>query len=243
MTSMRPNARRIDTTADYRYTIRRGAVARGDRQSARTSVVAIEIREIFQVQAPIEAVWQFVMDPQRVVTCMPGAALDEVVDAQTFLGTVKVKVGAITATYKGRVHFTEVDAAGHRIQMVAEGRETGGGMAKGTVSSVLRSLPSGQTEVEAHASVDLTGRLMQVGRGMIQGVASQLFQQFTASVKQRLEVVPAAAALASTGSPAAVPAAPREPEAIRVVPLLWRTLMAALARLWRRLTGAPAAPH
>ena len=149
------------------------------RQPARTRVVAIEIRETFQVQAPIDAVWKFVMDPQQVVTCMPGAALDEVVDAQTFLGTVKVKVGAITATYKGRVQFTQVDHDGHSMQMLAEGRETGGGMAKGTMAAISARCPPAQTEVVVEASVDLTGRLMQVGRGMIQGVAHQLFQQFS----------------------------------------------------------------
>lgn len=203
--------------------------------------MAIEIRETFQVQAPIDTVWKFVMDPQQVVTCMPGAALDQVVDAQTFLGTVKVKVGAITATYKGRVQFTQVDHAQHTMQMVADGRETGGGMAKGTMAASLRVLSVDRTEVVAEASVDLTGRLMQVGRGMIQGVARQLFQQFAEAVQRRLAV--AAAAAASDGStPATVTVAPppAEPEAIRVVPLLLRTLWSAIVRLWRRMLGSEA---
>lgn len=200
--------------------------------------MAIEIRETFQVQAPIDTVWKFVMDPQQVVTCMPGAALDQVVDAQTFLGTVKVKVGAITATYKGRVQFTQVDEQGHSLQVLAEGRETGGGMAKGTMGAHLRTLSTAQTEVVVEASVDLTGRLMQVGRGMIQGVARQLFQQFAESVKQRLAVSAAAPAGDAEGQAAAAPAAHSgEPEAIRVVPLLLRALWSAIVRLWRRMLG------
>jgi carbon monoxide dehydrogenase subunit G len=200
--------------------------------------VAIEISETFQVRAPIDTVWAFVMDPQQVVTCMPGAALDQVVDAQTFLGTVKVKVGAITATYKGRVQFTQVDQQGHTMQMLAEGRETGGGMAKGTMSSRMRALSAGETEVVAEANVELTGRLMQVGRGMIQGVARQLFQQFAESVKRRLDVAEAAAGGAPVGQTAVAPAAgPTEPEAIRVVPLLLRALWASIVRLWQRLFG------
>lgn len=206
--------------------------------------MAIEIRETFQVQAPIDAVWKFVMDPQQVVTCMPGAALDEVVDDRTFIGTVKVKVGAITATYKGRVQLTQVDDQAHSMQMVAEGRETGGGMAKGTMSSHLRALPTGQTEVVVEAIVDLTGRLMQVGRGMIQGVAHQLFLQFIASAKQRLEVAEAAQALNPTGQPTTAPVpTPTEPEAIRVVPLLLRALWSAIRRLWQRLVGAREVPR
>ena len=68
---------------------------------------------------------------------MPGAALDEVVDDTHFLGTVKIKVGAITASYKGKVEYAEVDAAGHSIRLAAEGRETGGGTAKGTIAMAL----------------------------------------------------------------------------------------------------------
>ena len=199
--------------------------------------MAIEIRETFQVQAPIDAVWRFVMDPQQVVTCMPGAALDQVVDDRTFLGNVRVKVGAITASYKGRVQLAQVDHQGYTMQMVAEGRETGGGMAKGAMSSRLRALSAGQTEVVAEASVDLTGRLMQVGRGMIQGVAQQLFQQFVASLKQRLEVPETVLGQGAVQPATAADAGTSEPQAIRVVPLLLRTLWSAILRFFRRLVG------
>jgi carbon monoxide dehydrogenase subunit G len=100
--------------------------------------MAIEIQEKFQVEAPIDAVWRFVMDPHKLATCMPGVELEEVVDDRTFLGSIKVKVGAITASYKGRVELTQVDEQGYMAQMVAEGRETGGGTAKGTMSSFAR---------------------------------------------------------------------------------------------------------
>jgi carbon monoxide dehydrogenase subunit G len=196
--------------------------------------VAIEIKETFQVRAPIETVWRFVMDPQSVVTCMPGASLDEVVDARNFLGTVKVKVGAITTSYKGKVQFTNVDEQAFALQMAAEGRETGGGMAKGAMSSRLRSLADGQTEVVAEASVDLTGRIMQVGRGMIQGVAHQLFQQFAARMKERLEAAQTAAAPGSTGSP---PPAATESDPIRVLPLVLNVFWSAIVGFFRRLLG------
>jgi carbon monoxide dehydrogenase subunit G len=188
--------------------------------------MAITIRETFQVRAPIDAVWRFVTDPAKVVTCMPGAELQEVVDARTFLGNVKVKVGAITASYKGKIRFTEVDAGGYTVQMLAEGRDTSGGTAKGTMSGRLRALPGGQTEVVAEASVDLTGRIMQVGRGMIQGVSQQLFQQFVASTKAQLEAAP------DGGAAAPAPAASTP---IRIVPLLFRSLVMAIVGFFRRL--------
>ena len=116
---------------------------------------------------------------------MPGAELEEVATEDTFLGNIKVKVGPITATYKGRVRFTQVDRENYAIQMTGEGREVGGGTARGTVSSRLQQAPDGRTEVAAEASAEITGRVMQFGRGMIQGVSEQLFEQFAAAVAQR----------------------------------------------------------
>ncbi len=230
--------------------------------------MAIEIQERFQVSAPIERVWRFVMDPHQVVTCLPGATLLEVVDDRTFVGQVKVKVGAVSASYKGKIHLTEVDEASHRVNMAAEGKETSGGTAKGTMRSHLTALPGGGTEIVAEATVDLTGRLMQVGRGMIQGVAHQIFLQFVAATKQRLEVpelVPAPApttadaqasatatssadastptaaasqAAAVPGGPAPAPA--KSEDSIRILPILLRALWEAIRGFLRRLFGSAA---
>ncbi len=194
--------------------------------------MAINIQETFQVQAPIDAVWRFVLDPHQVATCMPGAELEEAVDDRTYLGSIKVKLGAITTSYKGRVQLTQVDEQGYIVQMVAEGRETGGGTARGTMSSRLRSLPDGRTEVVAEASIDVTGRIMRVGRGMIQGVSHQLFQQFVACAKERLEAPQGAVEEKATAT---------EKEPIRIVPLILRALWSTIIRFFRRLLGRPAA--
>lgn len=190
--------------------------------------MAIEIRETFVVEAPIDEVWRFVIDPQRVVGCMPGAELDEVVDDKTFLGTVSIKVGAVTARYAGRVQFTSVDEVGHAVEMVAEGKETGGGTARATMSSSLQSLADGRTEVTTEASIDITGRIMQVGRGMIQGVSHQLFRQFVACAKTRLETADAEAETAVDAGA----------EPIRAIPLVanvtWTAIVNAVRRLLRR---------
>lgn len=189
--------------------------------------MAITIQETFQLQAPIESVWQFFLDPQQVAACMPGAALDEVLDERTFRGSIKVRVGAIATSYAGRVTMTSVDEAAHAVEMAAEGQETSGGTAKGTMSSRLRSLAPGVTEVVAEANVDLTGRIMQVGRGMIQGVSRELFQQFVARVRERLE------------APEGVVIEPRPAgqDAIRIVPLVLKALWSAIVRFFRRLFG------
>jgi len=200
--------------------------------------MAIEIREKFEVAAPIETVWRFVMDPHKIAPCLPGAKLEEVVDERNFLGSVKIKIGAITTSYKGKVELTEVDEDGRVVVMLAEGRETSGGMAKGLVTSRLRSLADGQTEVIAEANVDLTGRVMQVGSRMIEGVSHQLFEQFAKKLKKQLEAEPGAAAAPGTAESAApgTPAPPaQEEEALAILPLILRSLWQAIAGFFRRL--------
>ena len=190
--------------------------------------MAIEIEERFSVHAPVDAVWRFLLDPQQVVSCMPGASLDEVVSDREFLGSVQIRLGAVATSYKGRVQFTEVDEQAHAIQMLAEGRESGGGTAKAMLSSRLTALPDGGTEILAEAKIDITGRIVQVGRGMIQGVSRQLFQQFAAATQKHME---------QAADAAPVPLA--EPQAIRLVPLVLLTLWSAITRLFRRLLGRP----
>jgi hypothetical protein len=189
--------------------------------------MSIQIEETFQVAVPVDTVWRFLLDPHRVVTCMPGAELEQVVDEHTFEGAVKIKLGAITTRYRGRVQLTEVDEAAHTVRMLAAGRETGGGTAKGTLTSQVRALPDGNTEVIAQADVDITGRVMQMGRGMIQGVSSQLFAQFASRTRDALET-PAAE------GEEAVPAAPSD-ESIPILRVILGVIWAPIARFFRRL--------
>jgi carbon monoxide dehydrogenase subunit G len=196
--------------------------------------VAIEIRRTFTVSAPVDAVWAFLIDPAQVVTCMPGAELEGAEDERTWLGNVQVKVGAVSARYRGRVRFERVDAAERAVRLSAEGREAGGGIARGTLESRLRPLPGGGTEVVAEAAIDLTGRIAQMGRGLIQGVSDQLFQQFAARTAERLEGASAAVA-GSAG--AAAPAVSREAEPLRLLPVVLRSAWSALVRWVQRLLG------
>ncbi len=190
--------------------------------------MSIEIEETFQIAVPVDTVWQFLLDPHRVVTSMPGAELEKVIDDRTFDGAVKIKLGAITTRYRGRVQLTEVDDQAHRVCMLAEGRETGGGTAKGTVTSELRALPGGHCEVVISAQVDLTGRVMQIGRGMIQGVSSQIFGQFAVRTRQTLE-----APASQAGE-----VAPAREESIPLLRVIFSVAWAPVARFFRRLFGS-----
>lgn len=200
--------------------------------------MAIEIKEQFEIDAPIDRVWDYVLDPNKIVTCMPGASLDEIIDERTFDGSIKVKVGAVMAAYKGRIELTDVNVAERTIEMTGEGREKGGGTAKAKMTGRLASTESGGTIMVAEASVDLTGKIMQVGRGMIQGVSHQLFQQFVKKLGRNLEAEsPGADGANGSGSVAQAGSSAPADDAIAVLPLILKTIWAAIVRFFRRLFG------
>ena len=198
--------------------------------------MATRIEERFTVRAPPQAVWEFLVDPRRVVTCLPGAELTEVLDERTFLGAVKVKVGPVTVAYRGKVLLGERDAATRTVRMSGEGRESGGaGAARMTMESRVAEAPGG-AEVSVRSDVDIAGRLVQLGRGMIEQVSHQLFAQFAANVRAALEAAPAGEA-GGLGGPAAAP-----PRAVAVVPLLLRALWEWLRSLLRSRPGGTGGP-
>ncbi|MBK7170991.1 MAG: hypothetical protein IPH83_17760 [Gammaproteobacteria bacterium] len=125
--------------------------------------MAIEIRETFQVAAPIEQVWSFMKSPENLAGCMPGASITQLIDERSFIGTVKLRVGAITASYDGTMSFIKLDESAREMTLLAEAREKGGGTVSGTISASLVAQPDGSTEVRCESSTDLTGRIVQVG--------------------------------------------------------------------------------
>jgi carbon monoxide dehydrogenase subunit G len=219
--------------------------------------MSLHIEETFELHAPVERTWRYLVDPRQVVNCLPGAELTEVQDAETFLGRVKVKVGPITAAYDGRVTITGRDDAAHVVSMVGEGRErTGAGSAKMTMTSRLTPLSGGATQVQVVADVDVVGKAAQFGRGMIESVNKQLFKQFTECLRGSLEgpavaelqAEPLARAPASPVTTArvasAMPAipAPNGGQPLRVVPLLGRAFVDWLRRIGIALIGRPRHP-
>ena len=188
-----------------------------------------KIEEKFDVQAPAERVWEYLIDPARVVVCIPGAELLEVQDERTFLGAVKVKLGPIAMSFKGLVKFTELDELSRKVRMVADARESGGaGSAKITMISNITALPDGNSAVSVQAEIDLVGKIVQFGRGMIEEVSKQQFRQFSTCVKQRLEVADGSAPAAN---------GPVEPKPISAATVGFRALWAIIARFFGRLFG------
>jgi len=142
----------------------------------------MELVHEFTVNTPIDRAWAVLTDVERIAPCMPGAQLTEV-DGDTYHGLVKVKVGPITAQYKGTASFVEKDEAAHRAVLKAAGRDVRGqGNASATVTAVMTEQGDG-TQVAITTNMTVSGRVAQFGRGVMADVTAKLLQQFVGNLE------------------------------------------------------------
>jgi carbon monoxide dehydrogenase subunit G len=145
----------------------------------------VQLEHSFRVPVDIEQAWQVLLDIERIGPCLPGAVIDSV-DGDDFTGTVKVKVGPINLTYKGKASFVEKDPTAHRAVIDARGKDArGSGTASAKVTASLR--PDGDgTAVDVLTDLDITGKPAQFGRGVMADVGNKLLGQFADCLATRL---------------------------------------------------------
>ena len=166
----------------------------------------------FTVNAPVEKVWELLSDPSRVVVCVQGAQLTEIVDDNNFKGKISVKIGPVTSKFNGEGRFEKLDAQAKEMVLQGAGKDTGGkGSASMTMTVNLKEVDSA-TEVTSSIKLSITGKLAQFGSRMIVAVNDKLIEQFVAKFREVAEgdgetaAAPATAAPV-TAAPAATPAA------------------------------------
>ena len=143
----------------------------------------MELTNEFRVGVPVEQAWAVLNDVERIAPCMPGAELQEV-EGDEYRGVVKVKVGPITAQYKGKAVFQDQDEVGRRIVLKAEGRDTrGAGNANALITATMK--PDGDgTLVSVVTDLTVTGKVAQFGRGVLADVSAKLLDQFVLCLEE-----------------------------------------------------------
>ena len=146
----------------------------------------MKINNEFTVSAPVEQAWETMLDLERIAPCLPGAAIQEEKGDGEYDGTMKVKIGPITANYKGTVKFEETDEANHRAVLQATGRDARGqGTASATITSILQE-EGDKTRVSVETDMKLTGRAAQFGRGIAQDVATKMLTRFAECLEEEI---------------------------------------------------------
>jgi uncharacterized protein len=166
----------------------------------------MQLENSFTIDAPIEKAWEALNTPQTIAPCFPGATLTEY-EGDTFTGTVKVKLGPISLTYKGKGVYKERDDAAHRVVIDASGRDSrGNGTAEATVVGTMTADGPDKTAVTMVTDMKITGRPAQFGRGVISDVADKIIGQFASCVASKLQAGDAPSEEASSEGSAPVPA-------------------------------------
>ncbi len=188
----------------------------------------VKIEKKFEVKKPVKSVWEFLSDPRKVATCVPGAQITEAIDNRRYLGSMNIKVGPVVAGFKGEVVIERLDAKNFVIELVGQGRDVKGkGNATMKMVGKLKALNLGSTEVMGSSEISATGLMAQLGSRMVEEVSIQMFEQFTRNLQRNF---------ADSEGPLSDK---EDAQALRAVPLLASAGKAAFVNFFRRITGRP----
>jgi carbon monoxide dehydrogenase subunit G len=148
----------------------------------------MKLEQTFEVDAPLQRVWEALIDVQRVAPCLPGATITEAGEDGTYDGTFSAKVGPASVSFKGTLKMEQVDETTHTATMQANGtNRRGQGGAKATIVSRVSESEGGGTKVDIDTDYSITGPLARLGRGgMIEDVGNRLLRDFASCLEQQL---------------------------------------------------------
>lgn len=146
----------------------------------------MELTNDFVVDRTVDETWAILNDLEFIAPCMPGAQLQEI-EGEEYRGVVKVKVGPITAQYKGKARFVEQNAVDHTAKLKAEGRDPRQGNANAMVTATMVEGDSpATTKVTVHTDLALSGKIASFGRGAIEDVSKKILGQFVDNLRDKL---------------------------------------------------------
>jgi carbon monoxide dehydrogenase subunit G len=171
----------------------------------------MKLEQSFTVAAPVEQVWDMLVDVERVAPCLPGAEITGQGPDGSYEGNFTVKLGPTTASYRGSLRMDSLDEASRTATMHAKGTDKRGqGGANATIVSTMRQ-EGEETVVDVITDFTITGRLARFGRGgMIEDISKRMMRDFSQCLQASMASEPAPAPAASEAPAAAAPVTPGE---------------------------------
>jgi carbon monoxide dehydrogenase subunit G len=179
----------------------------------------MKLENDFTVPASIDQAWAVLLDVPRVAPCLPGATVEpEQGEDGEYKGQMKIKIGPITASYKGTVKIQETDEANHVVAMRAQAKDARGqGTAAATITSTMEEVADG-TKVTVVTDMRVTGPAAQFGRGVMQDVSAKLMTRFAECLAEQMQASPDVETTAEAPAEAEAPAAAAPAETTAEVP-------------------------
>ena len=200
----------------------------------------------FTVAAPIDFLWNYLLDVEKIAPCMPGAELTEIVDDTNWKGKLNAKFGPVSMSFAGTVTIENRDDAAHRVVLSAKGMEQKGkGAANAKVTSWLEPGPAdGVTTVKMEADITLTGAAAQLSRGLLPEISKKLTQTFADCLQESMaaeQTTREGAATATAADSEGAAAAPAKPPVVAKpvggIGLGIAAIWSIIANFFRKLFG------
>jgi carbon monoxide dehydrogenase subunit G len=184
----------------------------------------VQLEKAYPLAAPAEAAWVLLQDVEAVAACMPGARITERVDASHYKGTILVKMGPASLSFRGEVEVLGIDPAARSLQLTGRGTDiTGTSGAAMDLRARIETVDVGSCRLLGTSEFSVSGKAAAFGSRLMLGVGDQVLKQFVANFSERLASMPPPAASAQPAA-ASVAAAP---PALNGLGLLW-----AMVRDW-----------
>jgi uncharacterized protein len=181
----------------------------------------VKLEKTFPLDAPAAVAWSLLQDLKSVAECMPGAQITERVDDKHYKGQVSLKLGPVSATFKGTIEIQNIDADRRQLRLFGKGSDTSGTTAASMdLSASVQSTANGNSELTGVSEVTVSGKLASFGGRLMGQVSDQILKQFGANFAQR--VMAQGQGKAAEQAAAAVAAQPKE---INAAAFLWQVVV------------------
>lgn len=152
------------------------------------------LNKSFEVPQGTDLVWDHLIDPEKIMDCVPGVSIDEKVGDNHYKGKVGMKFGPMGVKYDADIFYNEIDKDNRKIVISGNGVDSkGNGNAEMKMSVDINDRDTGGVKLDAAMEVTVNGKIAMFGSRLIDTVSNQLFKQFVVNFSKKLEEAEAAA--------------------------------------------------
>ncbi|MFO1223288.1 MAG: SRPBCC family protein [Burkholderiaceae bacterium] len=191
----------------------------------------IQLEKSYPMPASADTGWALLQDIEGVASCMPGAKITERVDAQHYKGTVAVKLGPASLSFRGEIEVRALDAAARSLHLFAKGTDsTGGSAASMDLTARVEAVDAASCNLVGTSDVTMSGKAATFGGRVMVPVSDQILGQFAANFAAKVQEMQAAPSIAGAAAGSASPAA--EPKPLNALALMWAVVKGWFASLF-----------
>lgn len=191
----------------------------------------IQLEKSYPMPASADTGWALLQDIEGVASCMPGAKITERVDAQHYKGTVAVKLGPASLSFRGEIEVRALDAAARSLHLFAKGTDsTGGSAASMDLTARVEAVDAASCNLVGTSEVTMSGKAATFGGRVMGPVSDQILGQFAANFAAKVQEMQAAPSIAGAAAGSASPAA--EPKPLNALALMWAVVKGWFASLF-----------